>query len=243
LLGGVVGGAVGALGFLLVSGLGGTPGRLFGAAIVGFCIGLMVALAEQLFRRWWLEVAFGAREVRTVTLGTAAISIGGDERVASIYVPGSPGVALRYRVHGESVLCEDASTGQTLEIQPGDRRALGRVSVTLCSPASARQVGLALRLSNGKALLLGVGMPLTAEDLPGLQPQGADGVVALVSARPSAPRSLLLRNRSKQTWTALGLDGVSRTIEPGLGAELTPGLQLFFGQLSGVLAPADQAGR
>src|SRR5262249_30274679 len=95
LLGGVVGGAGGALWFLLGSGRGGAPGRLFGAAIVGFCIGLMVALAEQLFRRWWLEVAFGAREVRTVTLGTAAISIGGDERAASIYVPGSPGVALR----------------------------------------------------------------------------------------------------------------------------------------------------
>jgi MFS family permease len=244
LLGGLVGGVCGALGFLLVNALlGQLLGRWIGAAILGFCIGLMVALAEQLFRRWWLEIAFGAREVRTVTLGTAAVSVGGDEQAASVYVPGSPAVALRYWLHGESVLCEDRQTGQTVEVQPGDRRALGRVTVTVCSPASAKQVGLALTLSDGRSLLLGVGMPLTAEDLPGLQAQGADGVVALVSARPSAPRSLLLRNRSRQTWTVMGADGKPKTIEPGLGAELQPGLQLRFGQLSGVLAPADQARR
>jgi Mg-chelatase subunit ChlD len=244
LLGGVIGGICGALGFLLIDlALGELLGRWIGALILGFFIGLMVALAEQLFRRWWLEIAFGAREVRTVTLGTAPVSIGGDERRASVYVAGAPAVALRYRLHGESVLCQDMQTGQTLEVQPGDQRSLGKVTVKVCSPASARQVGLALRLSNGRSLLLGVGMPLTGEDLPGLQPQAADGVVALVSARPSAPRSLLLRNRSRQTWTVVGRDGRPKTVEPGLGAELEAGLRVRFGHLTGVLEPADRARR
>ena len=89
LQGGLAGGIFGRLGFMLISWLmGELGGRLLGAAILGFFIGVMIALAEMVFRRFWLELAFSAREIRTVTLGTAAVSIGGDEQLASVFVQG-----------------------------------------------------------------------------------------------------------------------------------------------------------
>jgi hypothetical protein len=242
LLGGTVGGFLGALGFLLVSLiLGPFLGRWVGATILGFCIGLMVALAEQVFRRYWLEIAFGPREVRTVTLGAAAVSIGGDERRALVYVPGAPAITLRYRVEGDRVLCDDVLAERTVEALPGECREVGRVLVTLCSAAQARQTGYAFRLSNGRTLALTEGMPLTAEDLSGLEPQGADGAVALVSRRPNDPQTLVLRNRSRQTWAARAADGGRQAVGPGQGLELRADLQVEFGQVRGILLRAGRA--
>jgi Ca-activated chloride channel family protein len=235
LAGGSAGGVLGALAFLLVSlVVGALLGRWIGAAVLGFCIGLMVALAEMAFRRWWLEVAFG-REVRTVTLGAAVVSVGGDERLASVFVQGAPPVALRYWLEGDRVLCEDATTGQAGEVGPGDRRRLGGVTVSVCSPGSAQASGYTLQLAQGKALDLGVGMPLTAEDLPGLEAQGQDGVVALVSRRPGNAQVLVLRNRSRQTWTARRGDGARQAVEPGRGIDLDADLLIDFGGLRGRL--------
>src|SRR5207237_9681450 len=97
-----------------------------------------------------------------------------------------------------------------------------------CSPASARQSGYALQLSNGKAVRLGEGMPLMTRDLPGLQAQGADGIVALVSRRPSDPKVLMLRNRSKQSWAIREANGTQRMIEPGGGLELGEQVPINF---------------
>jgi Mg-chelatase subunit ChlD len=236
LLGGVLGGVLGAAGFLLVSlAAGSLPGRWIGAAVLGFCIGLMVALAELVFRRWWLEIAFGPREVRTVTLGTAAIAIGGDERLVSVFVSDSPPVTLRYRVEGGRVLCEDVVAEQTVEAAPGESRTLGRVTVTVRSAASARQIGYVLKLYNGRSYLLAQGLPLTAEELPGLEAQAADGVVALVASRPNDPASLLLRNRSKQPWTVVADDGTRQTTEPGGAVEMGAEVEVVFGGLRGML--------
>jgi Ca-activated chloride channel family protein len=233
LAGGAAGGFLGAIAFLLVSFiLSGFLGRLVGAVVLGFFIGLMVALAELAFRRWWLEVAFSPREIRTVTLGTAAVSIGGDESLASVFVQDAPPLALRYRVVGDAVLCEDPATGQAAPIQAGEKRHVGRVTITLCSPGSVASSGFHMQLSNGRTLQLAEGMPLTAEDLPGLEPQGADGVVAILSRRPNNPNVLMLRNRSKQTWKTLGAAGAG-DVPPGLGVEVTAALEVVFGAVSG----------
>src|SRR5262249_42253949 len=69
-LGGAVGGLIGAGAFIGVSGLGDVVGRFSGAAILGFAIGLMVVLVEVAFRRAWLQITYGPREVGTVNLGT-----------------------------------------------------------------------------------------------------------------------------------------------------------------------------
>lgn len=235
LLGGGFGGLAGALGFVACSLLlGGGPGRVLGAAIVGFCIGVMIALAELAFRRYWLEITYGAREVRTVTLGRAAVVVGGDEGQAAVLVRGAAPIALRYRVEGDRVLCEDAVTGRTIELTPGDQRELSGVRIAVCSATSARAVGIALRLSDGTTVALREGMPLTADDVPGLQASAADGSVALVSRKPSDPRVLLLRNRSKQTWTVTDAAG-KRQVGPGLGVELIAGVTIDFGAVRGTL--------
>jgi hypothetical protein len=232
MLGGLVGGFLGALAFLLVNLLvGSLASRWIGAGVLGLFIGMMVALAEVAFRRFWLEIAVSPREVRTMTLGTAPVSVGGDERQASFFVAGAAPVALRYWIAGDKILCEDVPARQTVEVQPGSRRALGRVAVTVCSSTGNRPIGLLLRLDDGRVLPLQDGMPLIATDLPGLEPQGSDGLVALVSRHPSRPGDVLLRNRSRQRWTAARAGAGNQAVEPGKGIELAPGLRLEFGRI------------
>ncbi len=236
ILGGVLGGFLGALAFLAADlVLGGLPGRCIGSAILGFCIGLMIALAELVFRRWWLEIAFSPREVRTVTLGSAPVTIGGDERRTSVFVQGAVAVAYRFSVRDNRVLCEDPVAQRTLELRPGETRTIGKVRITLCSTSHARKIGYRLQLSNGKAIRLTEGMPLTAEDLPGLEPAGTDGIVALITTLPNDPGKLLLRNRSRSTWSSKAGDGTVATVAPTRSVTLGEGLQVAFGSLSGTL--------
>ena len=70
LAGGAIGGAVGGLGYIGVSSVAGElVGRFSGGLIVGFFIGLMVALVEAAFRRAWLEVRYGrARRLRSTSV-------------------------------------------------------------------------------------------------------------------------------------------------------------------------------
>ena len=145
MLGGLAGGIFGAVAFLLVTLLmGSLLGRWLGAAILGFCLGLMVALAELAFRRFWLEIAVSPREVRTMTLGSTAISLGSDEKRASFFVAGAAPVALRLWVDGNEVCCEDASTGQTTLVAPGESHKVGRVTVTMRGVAASRRTGFEL---------------------------------------------------------------------------------------------------
>ena len=106
--------------------------------------------------------------------------------------------------------------------------------MTVHSDASATPTGASLELMQVRQLNLLEGMPLTTEDLPGLEPQGSDGVVALVSRRPADPKALLLRNRSKQTWVVTDQGG-ERTVNPGQSAELSARCQINFGQAKGTL--------
>lgn len=84
-IGGAVGGAVGCIGFLLVSFVvGDMLGRFLGGLVIGFCIGAMVVVAETAFRRAWLEVRYGDREVITVNLGPEPVKVGGDARTCAV---------------------------------------------------------------------------------------------------------------------------------------------------------------
>ena len=237
-LGGLLGGFLGGLGFVLVSLFADSfLGRLIGGALLGLFIGVMVALAEITSRRYWLEVAFGEREVRTVTLGAATLALGGDEKQVGVYVPNAPPKAFGYRVDKNRVFVEDFVTGKTIEARPGDERTLGSARIKVCSLASAKTIGVNLQLALVRDVPLLEGMPLTSEDIPGLEPQGADGIVALVSRRPNNPKVFLLRNRSKQPWLVMEADGKQRKVEPGLSIELSSRCEIDFGQAKGVLDP------
>ncbi|MFM6248540.1 MAG: hypothetical protein ACKPEQ_05230, partial [Dolichospermum sp.] len=85
LFGGTVGGVVGAIGFLLTAAVfGDITGRLSGAAILGFCIGWMIAFAEQeqLKKEPYLLVHWTPTEQTQYLLGI--ICIGYKERTRSV---------------------------------------------------------------------------------------------------------------------------------------------------------------
>jgi len=118
LVGGGVGGALGAIGFLWAAGtVGEVAGRLLGAAILGGCIGLMIALIEAACREAWLEITYGPRETRLVSLGHEPVSIGGD-RACTVYAPHAAPVAVRYRLAGGQILCEDVAAAHTVRLLP-----------------------------------------------------------------------------------------------------------------------------
>jgi Ca-activated chloride channel family protein len=91
LLGGVIGGVLGAIAFLLISHNSSVViGRLIGAGILGFFIGLMIALMEQLNRGASLIIHWTKNEKTTISLGENPILLG-SSRNAHIYLPQSQG--------------------------------------------------------------------------------------------------------------------------------------------------------
>jgi hypothetical protein len=128
-LAGLGGGLLGALAFLVLSLAREWLGRFGGAALLGFCIGLMVAVVEVAFRRAWLEVRFSEREVITVNLGPEPVKIGGDSRMCTVWARGASDVALRYWVRDGKVYCEDVPNRREAIVGNGDARAAGGVTV------------------------------------------------------------------------------------------------------------------
>jgi Ca-activated chloride channel homolog len=90
--GGAIGGAMGAMGFLVTSSLfGDLTGRLLGAVSIGFCIGLMVALIEELTRSAWLVVHWNDRETTPISLGDRPVILGSSAATAHVYLSPSQG--------------------------------------------------------------------------------------------------------------------------------------------------------
>ncbi|MCS7016949.1 MAG: DUF2135 domain-containing protein [Gemmatales bacterium] len=135
---GAVGGFVGSVAFLAVSLAGDTAGRFVGAAILGFAIGLMVALIELAYRRYWLELRWGPRKSCIVNLGSQPVVIGGDSKRATVYVPGAPAKALQFWEKDGQVYCLDVLKEETTPVSPGYRRRLRDCEIIVhCSSASA----------------------------------------------------------------------------------------------------------
>ncbi len=130
-LAGVAGGFLGGLAFAILALAADTLGRFGGAAFLGFCIGLMVAVVEAAFRRAWLEVRFGGREVVTVNLGPEPVKVGGDARACTIWARGADPVAMRYWIRDGKVLCEDVPAKRESAASNGDTRAVGNVTVVV----------------------------------------------------------------------------------------------------------------
>jgi hypothetical protein len=146
LLGGALGGAAGFLGFLSVASLlhgsdfADAGGRVLGALLLGLCIGLMVALVELAFRRAWLEVRYGPREMVTVNLGPEPVKVGGDGRACTVFARGAAPVALRYWVRDGKVVCEDVERRAVEEVKFDQPRTVGAVTVTVRAAATAAPV-------------------------------------------------------------------------------------------------------
>jgi hypothetical protein len=175
-LAGLLGGLLGGVVFWVASGAADWIGRFGGAALLGFCIGLMVAVVEVAFRRAWLEVRYGERETITVNLGDEPVAVGGDARACTVWARGAPEVALRYFVRDGQVHCEDVPAGQAAVVSDGDARAAGAVTVVV-------------RTSGAPAQAQTVAPPAAPIPTPGVHPPGSPKAPAPPAvARPAPPK-------------------------------------------------------
>ncbi len=132
LLGGVAGGAAGAIGYIAVSALtGDTVGRLAGGLALGAAIGLMVAFVERAFRKAWLEVRFGEREMITINLGPEPVKVGGDAKACAVWARGAAPVALLFFVRDGEVMCADTADRSEAVAVSGFSRTVGAVRVVV----------------------------------------------------------------------------------------------------------------
>jgi hypothetical protein len=245
-VGGGIGGFIGAIGFLAGAGVSGDViGRLFGVALLGFFIGLMVALVEIVYREAWIEVVYGSKEKRTVSLGPEPITIGSSYGACAVYVPDALPVAFRYRLENGCITCEDTSSGEVSSVTPGIPRAIGTVTVTVIvpdqaspfhsqpeAPQSARK-GFALNFSAGISIDLKDGATLSGKDIPGLEATSPHTPIAEVNRNPKAPSVMGLKNLSGHTWVAITEAGDRKHVEPGRSIKLTVGTQIDFGSVVG----------
>lgn len=109
--------------------IGDSAGRMAGAVVLGFCIGVMVAMVEAAFRRVWLEVRHGPREIITVNLGPDPVRVGGDARQCTVWARGAAPVALKYWIRSGRVVCGDVVAGREIEVAAGDQRSVGGVEI------------------------------------------------------------------------------------------------------------------
>jgi uncharacterized protein YegL len=132
LAGGAIGGFVGGFGYLAVEAAGGDlVGRLAGGLVLGLCIGLMVAIVEAAFRRAWLEVRYGPRELVTVNLGPEPVKVGADARACTVWARGAAPIALRYFLRDGQVVCTDVPARSESAVGDGDTRQAGNVTVVV----------------------------------------------------------------------------------------------------------------
>jgi hypothetical protein len=249
--GGLAGGLLGGSLFVLlaiVNDLSHSVGRLIGTAAIGFCIGLMIIIIEAAFREAWLQIHYNPREVRTVSLGSQPVSIGGDPNLCTIYVHNAPPMALRYQLNQGQVLCKDISTGTTHPLQAGDKQTLGTVTIVLFVANSLLQPNVTSQNSSKTVpepphhfslhikyqdIPLTDGAQLTGQEIPGLEPQVAGGFVAQVNHNPQDPDVLGLKNCSHRVWTATLTSGEQKQIESGRSIKLAGGTKINFGSVVG----------
>ncbi len=138
LLGGSIGGVLGGGSFLLITGTSSVIlGRLAGSAIVGFCIGLAIALLEVLSRETKLIVTWPTQEQTEFILGTRALVLGSDDNT-DIYLPANqdyPPITAKIFQEEEKIIMEFHPSMKKRkkmkilrqELQSGSRRKLGEV--------------------------------------------------------------------------------------------------------------------
>jgi hypothetical protein len=244
-LAGLIGGLLGSGGFLAFTYLNGDMvGRIAGGMVLGFAIGSMVALVEAVFREAWLEIRYGPKEARTVSLGREPVSLGSNQSICTVYAVNAPPVAYRYWLKENAIFCEDVAAGRTMVAVPGDRKQIGNLVATVCAGGTVatadpdRRMKIAgaeflLRLSNGRKIVLNNGASLTVKDLPGLHSVPPGGPVAVVSNHPTDPAIRGLQNLSNLVWQVRLPNGDSIEVKSGKNVRIATGTRIRFGAIEG----------
>ncbi|MGK7872577.1 MAG: VWA domain-containing protein [Xenococcaceae cyanobacterium] len=138
LLGGCFGGALGGISFILIPNWSGAiAARLVGSAMIGFWIGIMIALLELLSTEARLIVHWTPTEQREILLGTRPVVLGSSQEV-DIYLPknqGYPPIAAKIFQEEEKIIIQFDEAMKTAkkmqilrqELKDGSRRKLGDV--------------------------------------------------------------------------------------------------------------------
>jgi hypothetical protein len=107
------------------------------------------------------------------------------------------------------------------------------------APSSSQHIGkpglLRLRLSSGRSLGLLDGARLNARELVGLGDDAFGGAFAEVSANPSDPTAIGLKNLGRGPWPTTTAQGEQRTVDPGRSIRLAHGLRIAFGPVAGTV--------
>lgn len=141
LLGGLLGGAIGSLGFLAFAFLlGDIAGRLIGSAILGFFIGIMIALLEALSRQPQLVINWSNSEPIKIAIGRTPIVMGSSSE-AHVHLPrnqGFPPIVAKIREEDGKIVMEYSEAMRErgmkvlrFELKHGDKRKLGDVMIAL----------------------------------------------------------------------------------------------------------------
>lgn len=84
-----------------------------------------------------------------------------------------------------------------------------------------------------KYLVIVPGLRLMSHQIPGLQAQTAEGLVAEVTRNPNDPEVLGLTNLSTTIWEVVTTSSTRREIQPGQTVKLSPGTKIDFGETDG----------
>jgi Ca-activated chloride channel family protein len=131
---GTLGGAAGALGFLLICAIASdVGGRLVGTSIIGLFVGLSVAVAEATAREGYLRVVWGPGEFTRVNLGAKPVTVG-SSRESTIRMASSAGyppiVATFSLQNGQATMVNHMSRS-THALRNGNKLALGTVVIEI----------------------------------------------------------------------------------------------------------------
>jgi MFS family permease len=149
---GLLGGAVGAIGFIVsaflavlvflpfaqpssletISYLIDAFARLIGSVIIGGALGFVIGFVEEAARTAWLEVSHGrSRETVRVSLGAEPVAVGSNSQRCAVWAQGARPIALRFRYRDGQVLCDDMATERTTVVAPGSECEVGNVRLVV----------------------------------------------------------------------------------------------------------------
>jgi len=129
-LAGLIGGWIGGMGFLIVSGLlAEVLGRALGIGILGAALGLAMVIVEELCREASLEVIWAPKEITTLSLGARPISIGGGDD--HVYIRGLPQRSATLQLEEGRIQYTDTATGKKTEFRDGSRIKIGKIEMVV----------------------------------------------------------------------------------------------------------------